>query len=363
MRFRLEGPSLESIHAQAVAEYGHTARIVSAEKVTTGGLGRFLAKEHYEAIIEVPDENAPDGRVIGPGDEPLDARDLELVAGRAAGSRPSADPDPGAGDTNPQDTGGGINGLLERADAAELRLAPASPRQTRRGGRPAVPGAPDFARLLDGQAFALEPSTGARAAARGPAATETAGAPGAGFLPAGLLPAAVGSGFGPGRDRDIVPSPLAGPGDLVVVIGLWGDAGMAAEELHDGTALRRNAGELAQKFDVDSLARRPVTDRRGILRARAAAVAEGVPLLVAVAINPQLALLPQLELLEVLEADQLWAAVDAGRKAEDTAAWVKHVASGHGLYAVVSLHADETLSPASVWELGFPVLEARGPNT
>ncbi|GAA1871798.1 hypothetical protein GCM10009715_18350 [Paeniglutamicibacter psychrophenolicus] len=383
MRFQLEGPSLESIHAEAVAAHGPSARIVSAEKVTTGGFGRFLAKEHYEAIIEVPDENAPDGRVMGPGDEPLDIRDLEIVAGRAAVGRPSLEPDPDSGDAEPQGSGGGINGLLERADAAELRLAPAPPRQTRRGGRPTVPGAPDFARLLDGQAFALEPSTGARAADRGPAATEATGAPGAGFLPSGLLPAATeardtsvrgilvpgpgpaatASGLRPGRDHDIVPSPLAGPGDLVVVIGLWGDAGMAAEELHDGTALRRNAGELAQKFDVDSLARRPVTDRRGILRARAAAVAEGVPLLVAVAINPQQALLPQLELLEVLEADQLWAAVDAGRKVEDTAVWVKHVASGHGLYAVVSLHADETLSPESVWELGFPVIEARGPSS
>ena len=363
MRFRLEGASLESIHAQAVAEYGDGARIVSAEKVTTGGLGRFLAREHYEAIIEVPEEDAPDGRVIDPGDEPTDDRDLRMLAGGSAVGRPSAAQAPEAGDTDLQGSGGGIDGLLERADAAELHLSPARPRQARAGSRPAVPGAPNFARLLDGQSFALEPSSGARAAQGPPAATEATGAPGTGFLPSSLLPAAAGTGLRPAQDRDIVPSPLAGPGDLVVVIGLWGDAGMAAEELHDGTALRRNAGELAQKFDADSLARRPVTDRRGILRARAAAVAEGVPLLVAVAINPQQALLPQLELLEVLEADQLWGAVDAGRKVEDTAAWVKHVASGHGLYAVVSLHAEETLSPESVWELGFPVLEARGPNT
>lgn len=359
MRFRLEGPSLESIHARALAGHGPSARIVSAEKITTGGLGRFLAREHYEAIIEVPDGDAPDGRVVDPGDEPLDVRDLAMIAGRAAGGRPAGVPH--AGDAEPQGAGG-IDGLLERADAAELRLAPVPPRRMSRGGRRAVPGAPEFARLLDGQAFALEPSTGARSAERGPAATRTGTAPGAGFLPPGLLPAPTGTGIPPARDRDIVPSPLAGPGDLVVVIGLWGDAGMALGELDDGTALRRNAGELAQKFDSDSRARRPVADRRGILRARAAAVAEGVPLLVAMAINPQQALLPQLELLRVLEADQLWAAVDAGRKVEDTAAWVKHVASGHGLYAVVSLHADETLSPESVWELGFPVLEARGPG-
>lgn len=365
MRFQLEGASLESIHARAVAEYGRTARIVSAERVTTGGIGRFLAKEHYEAIIEVPDDHAPDGQVLDPGDEPTDERDLRVLAGGPAVGRPSVAPAlaPEAADAGPRGTGGGIEGLLERADAAELQLSPARPWQAPAGSRPAVPGAPDFARLLDGQSFALEPSSGARAAQVPPAATETEDAAHRGILAPGTGPAATASGLRPERDHHIVPSPLAGPGDLVVVIGLWGDAGMAAEELHDGTALRRNAGELAQKFDVDSLSRRPLADRRGILRARAAAVAEGVPLLVAVAINPQLALLPQLGLLAVLEADQLWAAVDAGRKVEDTAAWVKHVASGHGLYAVVSLHADETLSPESVWELGFPVLEAGGPNT
>ncbi len=353
MRFRLEGPTLEDIHAQAVAGHGHSARIVSAEKVTTGGIGRFLAREHYEAIIEVPDEHAPHGRVIEPAEEPRDPRDLEMVAGRAAGPGPEKGLDP--------EQSGGIEGLLERADAAELQLAPAPPRHTRGSTRPAVPGAPDFARLLDGQAFALEAPSGARAAAGGRSATEAANA--VGILPSGTYRPATASASRPGPDRDIVPSPLAGPGDLVVVIGLWGDAGMAAGELDGGSALRRNAGELAHMFDADALSRKPVTDRRGILRARAAAVAEGVALLVAVAINPQVALLPQLELLAVLEADQLWAAVDAGRKAEDTAAWVKHVASGHGLYAVVSLHADETLSPESVWELGFPVLEARGPGT
>ena len=105
-----------------------------------------------------------------------------------------------------------------------------------------------------------------------------------------------------------------------------------------------------------------MSDRRSVLRARANAVADGVPLVVSVAVNPLQALLPQLELLGVLEADQLWVAVDAGRKSADTAAWVKHVASGHGVYAVVALHSNETLSPESVWDLGFPVLDSRGPD-
>ncbi|MDO2935601.1 hypothetical protein Q2T94_14925 [Paeniglutamicibacter sulfureus] len=376
MRFRLEGASLPEIHEQAMAEYGPHARIVSAERVTIGGIGGFLAKSHLEAIIEVPDEHAPDGHVLEPGDEPAPQRDLEpapkprspkpglskpgsskasissppiaeQVAGKPTSPAPRSLTAPALTPDSPA-VAGGIDGLLARADEAELRLAPQVPVFVDRDRLTPLPGRPDFDRLLDSEAFALEPATGTRAAG-GP--THPSGAP--------KTPAGQAAGPGP----DIVPSPLAGPGDLVVVIGLWGDAGMAAGELDEGTALRRNAGELAQKFDTHALARRPILDRRGILRARANAVADGVPLLVSVAINPLLALPKQLQLLEVLAPDQLWVAVDAGRKAEDSAAWVKAVAKACGIYAVVSLHAEETLSPESVWELGFPVLEARGAGT
>ncbi|WP_411730569.1 hypothetical protein [Paeniglutamicibacter sp.] len=350
MRFRLEGPGLAEIHEQAVAEYGPHARIVSAERVTVGGIGGFLAKTHLEAIIEVPDEHAPDGHVLESGAVPEPQRALEP----ARKPRPPKPASPAlntfaANALTPDSTAvsGGIDGLLARADAAELRFAPQAPGSADSVALPPLPGRPDFDRLLDSQAFALEPATGSRAAGAPPAGTSVPGHPG--------RPAAA-----PGRD--VVPSPLAGPGDLVVVIGLWGDASMAAGELDDGTALRRNAGDLAQKFDAQALARKPIMDRRGILRARATAVEDGVPLLVSVAINPLLALPAQLQLLEVLAPDQLWAAVDAGRKAEDTAVWVKQVASACGIYAVVSLHAEETLSPESVGELGFPLLEARGPS-
>ena len=355
MRFRLEGESLASIHEQAVAAHGPHARIVSAERVTVGGLGRFLAKEHYEAIIEVPDEHAPHGQVLeaGAGTEPARASGPAAEPARPGISTPKPTI-PASGTYAPKAltpdspiVSGGIDGLLERADAAELRLAPPGAGGARPVALPKLPGRPDFDRLLDSQAFALEPATGSRVA--GPPAAGPGTPDGAAVRPGA-----------PGRE--IVPSPLAGPGDLVVVIGLWGDAGMAAGELDDGTALRRTAGELAQKFEAQSLARNTLTDRRGVLKARADAVAQGVPLMVAVAINPLLALPGQLQLLDVLAPDQLWVAVDAGRKAEDTAAWVGAVAAGRGIYAAVSLHADETLSPESVWELGFPVLEAKEPG-
>ncbi|MBV1780027.1 hypothetical protein KRR55_12990 [Paeniglutamicibacter sp. ABSL32-1] len=364
MRFQLEGASLLEIHQRAIAEYGQHIRIVSAERVTVGGIGGFLAKSHLEAIIEVPNEYAPEGHVLEPGDEPAPQRAIEPApklrspkhgsskaveepeAGRPASPAPDSFISPALTPDSPA-VAGGIDGLLARADEAELRLAPQLPVFADRGTLTPLPGRPDFDRLLDSQAFALEPATGTRAAG-GP--SPRSGAP---RSPAGHTAA-------PGTD--IVPSPLAGPGDLVVVIGLWGDAGMGAGELDEGTALRRNAGELAQKFDTQALARRPILDRRGILRARATAVADGVPLLVSVAINPLLALPAQLHLLEVLAPDQLWVAVDAGRKAEDSAAWVQAVAKACGIYGVVSLHAEETLSPETVWELGFPVLETRDPG-
>jgi hypothetical protein len=357
MRFRLEGATLADIHEHAITQYGPHARIVSAERVTVGGLGGFLAKTHLEAIIEVPDEHAPDGHVLEPGAGPDPRRALPP----ARNPRPPKPGNPKPATSKPlPDTftahalspdspalAGGIDGLLARADAAELHFAPQPPVFADKDKLPPLPGRPDFDRLLDSQAFALEPATGTRAAGPAPAGSGVPGHPG-------------GQATAPGND--VVPSPRTGPGDLVVVIGLWGDAGMAAGELDEGTALRRNAGELAQKFDAQALARKPLMDRRGILRARANAVADGVPLLVSLAINPLLALPGQLHLLQLLAPDQLWAAVDAGRKAGDTADWVKAVAKACGIYAVVSLHAQETLSPESVWELGFPVLEARGPG-
>ncbi|RMI03554.1 hypothetical protein EBM89_19210, partial [Cellulomonas triticagri] len=41
------------------AEFGPTARIVRAERVRTGGVAGFFARERYELTIDVPDGPAP----------------------------------------------------------------------------------------------------------------------------------------------------------------------------------------------------------------------------------------------------------------------------------------------------------------
>ncbi|MFC6563001.1 hypothetical protein [Actinoplanes utahensis] len=51
----LEGPAIEPLLAQVRDEYGPGVRIVSADKVRSGGIGGFFAKQHYELSVEVPD--------------------------------------------------------------------------------------------------------------------------------------------------------------------------------------------------------------------------------------------------------------------------------------------------------------------
>ena len=57
-RVLLEGPAIEPLLAQVRQEYGSGVRIVSADKVRSGGFGGFFAKQHYELSVEVPDTRA-----------------------------------------------------------------------------------------------------------------------------------------------------------------------------------------------------------------------------------------------------------------------------------------------------------------
>jgi hypothetical protein len=54
-RVLLEGPAIEPLLAQVHDEYGSGVRIISADKVRSGGIGGFFAKQHYELSVEVPD--------------------------------------------------------------------------------------------------------------------------------------------------------------------------------------------------------------------------------------------------------------------------------------------------------------------
>ena len=57
-QLQLEGPDLESLLARVKSELGLGARIVRAEKVRTGGIAGFFAKQRFEVTVEVADEAA-----------------------------------------------------------------------------------------------------------------------------------------------------------------------------------------------------------------------------------------------------------------------------------------------------------------
>lgn len=326
-RLRLEAPTAAELTQRIRAEHGPAARIISAEKVTRGGVGGFLGRTHYEALIEIPDDGtAPD--VPGPVAP-------AVPAARGRRSRAAA---PAAR--------AGLAALLAEADGTEAKIH----------GReePAVAtGTPDFARVMDQLSF--EPSPVRRALESG----HTPDSPDAQVRPRPREPHFPD----PGRiaAQDVAaprgPLPLGGPGDLVVVIGLWADAQGAARVLAPAGAMVAAVGELAAMFGPDPAATVPLGDRRAVLRARAGAVSAGIPLVVALALNPLADMAAQLAPLSILSPDQVWAAIDAGRKPGDSAAWLAALSAVHQVDAVAALYRAETLSPETVDKLGFPVLD------
>jgi len=152
-----------------------------------------------------------------------------------------------------------------------------------------------------------------------------------------------------------IPVPLGGIGDLVVIVGLHQDAAavatsMAALDPSGSAESVERAGTLA------GLA--PGWDRRRALAARALAVERGRAAFVAFGLegerNPA-ALAVQAETLRTIGADQLWVAVDAGRKAQDTANWVRSLAALLPVDGVGVVGAAATASPDTVDQLSLPV--------
>lgn len=147
------------------------------------------------------------------------------------------------------------------------------------------------------------------------------------------------------------PNPARAPGDLMVVIGLGDDALAVATKLATGpgASVLRIAGD----FDRAGIDR--VDDRRAAIAARADGVRGGCGVVVAFGLPRGGATAATAGLLENLSADQCWVAVDAGRKPEDTARWVRAVTNAVTVTAAVSWSPEDTASPRTVSQLGLPL--------
>ncbi|WP_167040941.1 hypothetical protein [Salinibacterium sp. ZJ454] len=303
-RLQLEGQSLDDVTARVFAEHGSAARIVAAEKVTVGGIRGFLARQYYEVTVEI-------------GDRPRRAVHAGLM------------------DVS---TRVGIAALLDEADAAEAQLRGDAP-------SPAVStGTDDFARLMDDLTFTTASAVDVAVEAAGSAAG-LAGLPGRAVQDAAALgsAAAAAASVAP-------PSPLRRAGDLVLVVGAEQDAFVVARSL----AAAANAPAVYVGGSLVGTNR--VEDRRTALAARAAGVAAGHSVFVAFGLGPGARdAAERAASVAGIAADQIWLAVDAGRKPDDTARWVQAVTAAAAVDAVAVQGSDATSSPDTVASLGLPI--------
>ncbi|WIB27863.1 hypothetical protein [Curtobacterium sp. MCSS17_015] len=314
IRSQRSGATLDEVRAAVLAEFGPGARIVAAERVTTGGVAGLFRKAHVEATIEVPD--------------PLDPPTARVAIAASPAKRI------------------GIAALLADAEAAEARIADTDGTATTR--------ADAFASVLDG--FAADGLAPPRRTAGVPAPAE----PGLQVVPSGATSpepvasttsvASVGPGgpetdpwaeMRPERPAPPAPAPVRTPapavcsadGDLVLLVGRAADVDAAAGVFATRHGLRATAA----------------SDRRSGILARADAVRDGVALL-AVAAWTDVATTTS------LAPDQVWVVVDAGRKHEDAVRMLAAVAETPvPLAGVLAIGAEETATPDTVHLLGLPV--------
>lgn len=331
--FRLKGSSLEEIRRKAEKQHGPAARIVSAERVISPGIAGLFAGDRYEAMVEVVT-----GHEVVTGEVVPDA-DI-LAEGDAAASRAAAAP-------AHQLHGAAIAALLEEADAAEVNMhRPANASLSTES--------PDFAELLEQLGAGLRAPAADFPAAGSPAGSpnrtqQAAAAPSAG--PAGPPAAEPAPAPEPAPRREMVPTPLNGVGDLVVLVGLGDDALDTALAMSTaaGGADVRTAGKLSAYGHLH------VDGRQGATAARARAVLTEQTVVVAFGLGKARDAIARLQSVAALSADQLWVVVDAGRKAEDTARWVGVLAAQLSISAVAVVGAAETATPETINGLGLPL--------
>ncbi|MFJ2356109.1 hypothetical protein [Frigoribacterium sp. NPDC087798] len=387
----MTGETLDGLRREVRATHGASARIVAAQKVTVGGVGGFFARKHYEVTVEVPDpaidlpvarvrittpvpaERAGIAALLASADEAEDALQAGAPAARAAWSASLAAGDAAATAATPARdgfddvlTGSAVPVSPRRAARAAAAAATgpggASASPSSAGGAVPVASPADvstrtdaFASIMDDLTFnGIAPAAGAAAglgagvAATGQGPTAVADGDAADpDAPHGAAPRRTAASLAAAADAlaaqaravaspGVPPAPdvSRGAGDLVVVVGRPGDA-------------FRVAAQMASTFGLRSV---DVSDRRSGILARATGVHENSAVVTALAWD---AAAPAA--LEAIAADQVWVAVDVGRKHDDTARWVEAVRAVAPVVAAAVVGEDDTATPGTVHLLGVPV--------
>lgn len=301
-RLRLEVPTANDLPAAVAAQFGPEAEIVAAERVTVGGFRGFLAKQHFEVTLVVPDSPRAGGHVFD-------------STARA-----------------------GIEALLADADDSEAQFhRSAAPHAGARRGVPPV-GAAAASPFGAATSDAIVPAPPPPAVSTGSAAFDDLMASLAFTVRAPIAP------------RKQAPAWMARPGDLVVIVGLDEDSVRVARQV---------AAELAacvafsDGLGPEGVVR--VEDRRTAMETRSAGVLTGTGTVVAARWSPHGRDEERFaRTMRGMAADQVWVAVDARRKSEDTALWVGRLQAIVPVAGIAVLGREGTATPESVEDLGLP---------
>lgn len=321
-RLLLEGTDLAALMAHVREELGPGAKVVRAERVRSGGVAGFFAREHFELTVEVPEPVAPRPRAVRAGaslEDLLDAAD-------------SAD---STGDGPPEVSTGGpaFADVLEQVRALVGEPRP-TPRET----------APEVLRAVPD---ALPTDLADRLAALG--------------VPARLLvdrPRSLSQAL---AGVPVAADPERRPGSVLAVVGAAADvdavATLLAERLHLDAAAVVPAGTPTARPAVprprSGSGRVRPTGADEAARWRETAARAPHPWVVALAVAPDAdERSAAADILRALAPDQAWAVVDARTKTVDARAWM---ASLGAFDAVAVRCAFDTTEPGSVLDLGVPV--------
>lgn len=285
---RFRGKTLDGARKAAAAALGPDMRIVSAERITRGGLGGFFASRYFE-VTAVPG-----------------AASAGLVGSPGAAAFPGGASSPGQARVPAEARSGAMAALLDAADAGD--------------GTGGIAGGPAGG-VAGGVAGGIS------------AAPVSTAAPEFDMLLNGL-------------EREVGRSQLPGPGQILLLAGVRDDALRGARMLSRATAL-----EGVCTYGVLRTENLP---RWG---GEAASLRAPGPLVVALGLGSRWDALAR-SMVGRVPADAIWAVVDAGRKPEDTRAWVEGLCGAGPVGGIVVVGEKGTATPHTPAELGLPILLA-----
>ena len=345
---RCEGTNLESVLEEVRARFGDTATIVEANRLRKGGVGGFFARERFEVVVDIDDD-----------DDPFATLPTEVP--------------PEYGIEATEDF---CERLLSMADDASDRDEPARPAKAE--APPAISTEqPQFAAVLDSITRHMG---GPTRPADGP--TPTVRPTTAGSAPAARALARIGlpedirrravSAPGPAPGVDLsdwlvglleglpVPPPLPqGRGSVIVVAGAREAALLLARQLTAELGLDPDGLVFASpsyRGRTIPLERR-VTGVDDAAEARSSWRRRSRPTVVAIDAPTGLRGEWARQVIDALEPTAVWGAVDATRKPEDLFEWSEQLG---GFDALGVSNLDNTVSPAAVLQCGVPVGRLEG---